>query len=277
VQTKYLNRTLRFIILLITSLTMVYPILWMLTIALQSSDGIFKIPPEWFPSEFHWFNFIEGANKIHFMRAFTNTLIITGSITVAQVISSVLISYGIARIRFPGRNMWFYLFIGSLILPPIVSLIPVFNLFARLNLFDTWWPLILPALFGNPFFIFLGRQFYSSIPFSYDESAKIDGASHFQILMKIIVPMSKPMIVTMAILSFQASWGDYLNPLVYLLDEKLWPLSMAISGFVGATGTTWNLFMATDILYMLPPLILFFAAQKYFLEGLGSLNNSGLK
>ncbi|WP_193726846.1 carbohydrate ABC transporter permease [Paenibacillus guangzhouensis] len=270
-------RSIRFIVLLIAALSMVYPILWMLTIALQNSDGLFKVPPEWYPTEFRWSNFWKGAEQIHFLSALMNTVIISVSVTVGQVLSSVLISYGLTRIKFPGRDLWFYLFICSLILPPIVSLIPVFYIFSKLNLFDTWWPLILPAFFGSPFHVFLGRQFYSSIPFSYDEAAKIDGANHLQILTKIIVPMSKPMIVTMAILSFQTAWGDYLNPTVYILDQKLWTLSLAIGGFVNATGTTWNLFMATNLLYMLPPLILFFVAQKYFMEGLGSMNNAGLK
>jgi len=268
---------IRFIFLLVLSVSMIYPVLWMITIALESSGSMFKVPPEWFPHEFHWSNFIEGAKKVEFVHVFLNSLAISVIVTAGQVVSSLFIGYGISRIPFPGRKLWFYLFIGSMMLPSIVSLIPVFYVFAKVGLFNTWWPILIPAFFGNPFFVFLCRQFYSSIPYSYDEAAKIDGANHLQIMMRVIVPMSIPLVVTMIILSFQGSWNEYLTPLVYLQDQKLWPLSVAVASFSGAYGTTWNHFMAVNLLYMLPLLILFFVAQKYFMQGLGSLNNSGLK
>ncbi|WP_219835605.1 carbohydrate ABC transporter permease [Paenibacillus sp. R14(2021)] len=268
---------IRFLFLLVLSISMIYPVLWMLTIALSGSGGMFEVPPEWIPHEFHFNNFIEGAKKVEFGHVFLNSLIISLIVTIGQVVSSLFVGYGIARIPFPGRKLWFYLFIGSMMLPSIVSLIPVFFVFAKIGLYNTWWPILLPAFFGNPFFIFLCRQFYSAVPYSYDEAAKIDGANHLQIMTKVIVPMSIPLVVTMIILSFQGSWNEYLQPLVYLQDQKLWPLSVAVASFSGAYGTTWNHFMAVNLLYMLPLLILFFAAQKYFMQGLGSLNNSGLK
>ncbi|MCD9024498.1 carbohydrate ABC transporter permease [Cohnella silvisoli] len=268
---------LRLAALLVLSVAMIYPILWMITIALSSNSGMFKVPPEWFPREFHFRNFIDGADTIHFLRVFSNSLIITGLITLGQTVSSLLIGYGISRIQFPGRRMWFFAFLGSMMLPQIVSLIPVFYIFAKLGLYNTWWPLILTAYFGNPFFIFLSRQFLSSIPFAFDEAAKIEGASHLQILTRIIVPISMPLVATMVILAFQASWNEYLLPLIYLRDADLWPLSMAIAAFSSQYGNTWNLFMAANLLYMLPVLLLFFFSQKYFMQGLGSLNSAGIK
>ncbi|MBO7744378.1 carbohydrate ABC transporter permease [Paenibacillus sp. MWE-103] len=275
--TRRVGQIIRFAFLLILSVSMIYPVLWMITIALEGSGGMFKVPPEWFPHEFHFNNFVNGAKEIDFGRVFLNSLAISVTVTIGQVISSLFIGYGIARIPFPGRKLWFYFFIGSMMLPSIVSLIPVFYVFAKIGLFNTWWPILIPAFFGNPFFIFLCRQFYSAIPYSYDEAAKIDGANHFQIMTRVIVPASIPLVVTMIILSFQGSWNEYLQPLVYLQDQKKWPLSVAVASFSGSYGTTWNHFMAVNLLYMLPLLILFFAAQKYFMQGLGSLNNSGLK
>ncbi len=270
-------KAFRFILLAVLSIAMVYPILWMITIALSSDGGMFKVPPEWFPREFHFENFINGMKTINFGRVFANSLILTGVITFGQVISSLIIGYGIARIKFPGRQTWFLLFLGSMMLPQIVSLIPVFYIFSKLGLYDTWWPLIITAYFGNPFFIFLARQFLTAIPYSYDEAAKMDGATHYQIMTRIIIPMCKPLVATMIILAFQISWNDYLTPLIYLRDANLWPLSVAIASFSSQYGNTWNQFMATNLLYMLPVLLLFFFAQKYFMQGLGSLNSSGLK
>lgn len=277
VKRQVMPKLFRLLLLLVLSVSMIYPILWMVTIALSGDGGMFKIPPQWLPREFHFANFIAGAKAISFSRVFVNSLIITGLTMAGQVTSSLLIGYGISRIRFPGRNLWFVLFLGSMMLPQIVSLIPVFTVFAKLGLYNTWWPLIITAYFGNPFFIFLIRQFMTTIPVAVDEAAKIDGATHLQILLRILMPMCKPLVVTMVILGFQASWNDYLTPLIYLHDAKLWPLSIAIASFSSQYGNTWNQFMAANLLYMLPMLLLFFFAQNYFMQGLGSLNNSKSK
>ncbi len=267
----------RFIVLCIGAVGMSFPLLWMITVALKSNSEVFAIPPTWIPHQFVWSNFITGTIQINFWRVFLNSVIIASLHTLGAVVSSVLVGYGISRIRFPGRKLWFYLFIGSMMLPGMVGMIPVFHLFASLGWYNTWYPLIVPAFFGNPFFTFLARQYFSTISLSYDEAAKIDGASHLQILTRIIAPMSKPMIVTMIIFAFQSSWNDYLQPLIYLMNPKLWTLSVAMASYIGTYGTPWNLFMAADLIYMLPMVIVFFVAQKYFMQGLGTLNASGLK
>jgi multiple sugar transport system permease protein len=137
--------------------------------------------------------------------------------------------------------------------------------------------LIVPAWFGNPFFIFLARQYYFSVPRSLDEAAKLDGAGHFTILTRIMIPMTQPVWITMAIFAFQGAWNDYLQPLVYLYSQPKWTLSLGMASFSGIYNTPWNEYMATDLIYMLPPLIIFFVAQKYFMQGLGSLGSASLR
>ena len=268
---------MRFAILSIGGVTMVFPLLWMLTCALKSNTSILSIPPEWIPREFVWSNFVIGLEHINFWQRFVNTTVIAVLSTVGQVLSSVMVGYALARLSFPGRKIWFYLIIGSMMLPPLVGLIPLFRLYTALGWYNTWYPLIIPNFFGSPFYIFLVRQFLMTIPSSFDEAAKIVGANHMQVLYKVLIPMIKPAITVIVIMQLQASWNDYLNPLVYIYDDDKWTLSLAVAQYIGEYAVEWNKFMAADIVYMLPMIILFFAAQRYFMKGLGSLNFSGLK
>lgn len=266
---------------LLLSLFMLFPLFWMITIALKSDSAIHQLPPQLIPREFHFENFINGPKEINFLRLFLNTSIIAVLSTVGSVVSSMFVGYGLSRINFPGRRVWFYLFVGSIFVPPLIGLIPLVHFFLNVGLYDTWLPLILPAWLANPVYIFLFRQYSMSIPTSLDEAAKMDGANHFTIFTQIIVPLSRPIWITMAILAFQASWNDYLTPLVYLISDEKFTLSLGMASFAGAFAgvatTHYNLFMATNLLYMLPPLILFFFAQRYFMQGLGSLGSVGQK
>ncbi|MDQ0901177.1 MULTISPECIES: carbohydrate ABC transporter permease [unclassified Paenibacillus] len=267
----------RFIILLVGSISMLYPLFWMIIIALKGNDDVFSLPPDWYPKEFNWENFVIGTEQIHFWRAFSNSMIIAVLCTIGQIISSVLVGYGLGRLRFPGRKMWFSLFVGSLMLPGFIGLIPLFHLYTSLGWYNTWLPIIVPAFFGNASFTFLFIQFSSTIPKSFDEAAKIDGANDLRILWNVIVPMSMPIIITMMIFSFQGSWNQYLEPVIYLVDQSKWPLAVSMASYASTWTTQWNYFMAADLLYMLPMLIIFFIGQKYFMQGLGSVNSAGLK
>ena len=267
-----------YVVTLLISSTMILPVLWMITIALKGKTAVFKIPPEIIPSEFHWENFIQGPLTIRVPQLFLNSTIITTLSVLGGVTTSMMAGYALARIRFPGRKLWFYCFIGSMLLPPVIGIIPLFKLYLDINWYDTWLPLIVPAfLGGNPLFIFLARQYFQAIPYSFDEAAKVDGASHLQIFLHIMIPLTRPAWITMAILAFQMSWNDYLNPLIYLYSQDKWPLSVGMGAFVGnfagVASTSWNYYMATNLLYMLPPLLIFFLAQRYFIQGLGSLGS----
>ncbi|WP_432939767.1 carbohydrate ABC transporter permease [Kribbella sp. CA-253562] len=266
---------------LFVSSVMVVPLLWMITIGLKSRTAVFEVPPRLLPREFNWSNFIEGPQAINFGRLLLNSSVITALSVLGGVLTAMMAGYALARLRFPGRKVWFYLFVGSMLLPGVVGLIPLFQLYKSIGWYDTWLPLIVPAFFGgNPLFIFLARQYFLAIPYSIDEAAKIDGAGHFRIFTQVMLPLTRPAWITMAILAFQASWNDFLNPLVYLYSADKWPLSVGMASFISPfAGQTpdWSYYMATNLLYMLPPLILFFAAQRYFIQGLGSLGSTTQK
>ncbi|MFC8731067.1 carbohydrate ABC transporter permease [Luteimicrobium sp. NPDC057192] len=254
------------------ALSMLLPLVWMVSIALKSNGDINQIPPTFFPKEFQLSNFVNGPAEIHFYRLLVNTLIVTVFSVFGAVASSMIVGYGISRIDFPGRNFWFALIAGSLFVPGIVGLIPLQHLYINVGLIDTWVPLILPAFFGSPVFIFLARQYYQSIPRYLDESALIDGAGHWTIFTRIMLPITKPVWITVAIMSSQLAWNDYLNPLVYLQSQSKFTLPLGMASFLSDTaGSEYNYYMATNVLFMLPPLLLFFLAQRYFMEGIGSL------
>lgn len=264
-----------FCVALALSLLMMLPFFWMITTALKSNAEIYHVPPALIPHQFRVQNFPKGIAAVNFGRLFVNSAIIAVLSTAGAVASSMIVGYGLSRIRFPGRRLWFYAFVGSMLLPSIVGIIPLFKLYLNIGWYNTWLPLIVPMFFGNPFFIFLARQFYMTIPRSLDEAAKIDGAGHWQIFTKVMVPLTKPVWITMAIFAFQAAWNDYLQPLVYIASQSRWTLSLGMASFSGAfagqPAALLNQFMATDILYMLPPLIIFFFFQKYYMQGLGTL------
>jgi ABC-type glycerol-3-phosphate transport system permease component len=266
---------------LFISSVMVVPLLWMITIGLKGRTAVFEVPPKLIPSQWHWENFIKGPQAIHFPQLLLNSTIITLLSVFGGVLTAMMAGYALARLRFPGRKVWFYLFVGSMLLPGVVGLIPLFQLYKSIGWYDTWLPLIVPAFFGgNPLFIFLARQYFLAIPYSIDEAAKIDGAGHFRIFTQVMLPLTRPAWITMSILAFQASWNDFLNPLVYLYSADKWPLSVGMASFISAfAGQTpdWSYYMATNLLYMLPPLIIFFAAQRYFIQGLGSLGSTTQK
>ncbi|MER6399550.1 carbohydrate ABC transporter permease [Kitasatospora sp. NPDC001603] len=257
---------------------MLLPILWMVTVALKGHAAVFQVPPKLLPDQYHLENFVNGPAAIGFPHLLLNSVIITGLSVIGGVLTSLMTGYALARIRFRGNRLWFYLFVGSMLLPPVVGIIPLFQLFKDIGWYDTWLPLIVPAwLGGNPLFIFLARQYFLAIPYSIDEAAKVDGAGHLRIFFQVMLPMTRPAWITMAILAFQMSWNDYLNPLIYLYSPEKWTLSVGMASFISPfAGQTpdWNLYMATNLLYMVPPLAVFFLAQRYFIEGLSALGIS---
>ncbi len=262
----------------VLAVSMLLPLVWMVSIALKSNANVNQLPPQFFPSQFQWSNFVRGPRLVDFYRLLLNTVVITVLSTVGSVVSSMLVGYGLSRIRFRGRKVWFYLFTAGVFMPPMVGLIPLQHLWIDLGLIDTWVPLIAPAFLASPIFVFLARQYFLSIPFSFDEAAKLDGAGHLRIFWSVMVPLTRPVWITMAILSFQLSWNDYLNPLVYLQSASKFTLSLGMASFVsdtaGGASSQYNLFMATNLLYMVPPLLLFFFAQRYFMQGIGAVGLS---
>lgn len=215
-----------------------------------------------------WENYKEAMTSMPFERYLLNTLIITFVCLVGQVGSASIVAYGFARLRFPGRDFWFIVLLATIMLPPQVTLIPIFKIFTTIGWYDTFLPLTVPAFFGGGvFFIFLLRQYYMTIPFEMDEAAKIDGAGTFGVFWKILLPQAKPALATVGIFSFMAHWNDFLGPLIYLSDPDKRTLALALWAFQGEHATDWHLLMAAATVIMAPLLLLFFCAQKYFIQG----------
>jgi multiple sugar transport system permease protein len=220
------------------------------------------------PTSWHWENFGEVFHKAPMLQYLVNSLLYAGLATVFMLISSVPVAYALSRMKWRGRNAVFYLVIIAMMVPPQVMAVPMYVLWAKVDLTGTLWPLIIPNLFGDAFSIFLLRQFLITIPQSYSDAARVDGASEVGTLFRVILPMAKPGIAAAALFSFLNTWNDYFGPLLYAGENQAnWTLSLGLASFQGLHQVQWNLTMAATLLVMLPVVILFFLAQKQIIEG----------
>ncbi len=243
------------------------PFFWLVSTSLKDPANIFLDPPQWIPNPIRPENYQKALSVMPFGHYLFNTCKITFACLILQVASCSIVAFGFARMRFPGRNTLFIVLLSTLMLPAQVTMIPQFKMWAGLGLYDTFWPLILPSGFGSAFFIFLLRQYFMTIPIEMDEAARIDGAGTFQIWWKVILPQAKPALATIAIFSFMAHWNDFMGPLIYLSDPGKRTLALALWAFQGQYSTDWHLLMAASTVVMLPLLLLFVVAQKYFIQG----------
>jgi len=260
------RRTILYIILIGGALVTLLPLLWMVLEALKPNDEIYQT--NWIPTHFAWGNFWAGLTVLPFGTFFLNSIIITFANVILQTASSTLIAYGFARFRFRGRGILFSILIGTLMIPYYVTLIPMYVEFDKLGWVNSFLPLIVPGAFGNAFYIFLMRQFFSAIPREMDEAAKVDGCGPFAILWRILLPQSKPALVTIGIFTFLATWNDFLNPLIYLNSMNNYTVAVGLQYFVGQYSSQWNLMMAVSLIALLPCILLFFFAQRYFIQGI---------
>jgi multiple sugar transport system permease protein len=260
------------------SLFMIYPLLWLIASSFKPREEIFTRATSLIPENPTLSNYIEGWSGfggVTFTTFFLNSFIIAGVGTVAAVISSALVAYGFARIRFWGKNFWFICMLLTLMLPTQVQIIPQYIVFNRLDWINTFWPLLVPRFFGQAFFIFLMIQFIRGIPKELDEAAEIDGASKFGIFWRIILPLLTPALITSAIFSFYWTWDDFFGPLLYLSQPQLYTVSLALKNFADASGATnWGAIFAMSVLSLVPVFALFIIFQRYIVEG---ISTSGLK
>jgi ABC-type glycerol-3-phosphate transport system permease component len=247
----------------------VLPFIWMISTSLKDSTAVFTFPPQWIPQPTKWSNYPESWTLLPFTRFLMNTCLITFSCIIGQVISAALVAYGFARIPFKGNRTLFIILISTMMLPGQVTMIPSFLIFKALHWIDTFKPLIVPAFFGGgAFFIFLLRQFFLTIPRDLDEAATIDGCNKFDIFWRIMVPLSKPAVATVVVFSFIGHWNDFMGPLIYLNSEHNFTLAVGLNLFQGYHTTAYNLLMAASLIVLAPVLIIFFLAQRYFIEGI---------
>lgn len=244
------------------------PIIWMLSTALKTLPETQAFPPKWIPS-FHWDNFIQIFIKEPFGQYMWNSVWYTVVTVVSTTFFSAFAAFGFARLRARGKTVLFGVVLSTMMLPPQVTMIPQYLLFNRIGWVDTYLPLIVPTIGGSAFTIFLLRQFYMGIPRELDEAVKIDGGGYFTLFFRILLPLSVPGMATAAIMEFMYRWNDLIGPLIYLSTPSKYPLSLGLANFTAAFAQTpWNLLMAASFVAVLPPLILFFFAQKYFIRGI---------
>jgi ABC-type glycerol-3-phosphate transport system permease component len=259
-------------ILIAVSAIFLLPLIWMISTSLKTNAEAYTWPPVLIPSTLRFENYAEAWNYegTQFTRWTLNTLFITITVMVGVLVSSTLCAYGFARIRFPGRNFWFIFTISTIMLPPQVTLIPLYIAFFRIGWLDTFNPLIIPAWFGGGALnIFLLRQFFMGIPAELEDAAYIDGASRLQILFRIFVPLSVPALLTVTIFTFQGVWNDFYGPLIYLRSMDKFTLALGINQFNGLYGQTqMQYMMAVAFLMTIPMIVVFFVAQRYFIQGI---------
>jgi multiple sugar transport system permease protein len=253
-----------YVILFVFALCYVIPFLWLL----------FAHPVVWIPAEWQWINFQKVFTSFPFLLYLKNTLIIVVANIVGSVVSNTFVAYGFSRLEWKNRDRVFLIVMVTMILPFQVVMIPLFILFQNLHWIGTFLPLTVTAFFGNPFFIFLFRQFFLGIPKELSEAAKMDGASEFLIYSRVILPLSTPVIATVVIFAFIRTWNDFIGPLIFLSDDKLYTLALGAQQIMTAYDPRWELLMALGVTMTLPILVLFFLLQKYFIQGIAM---SGIK
>ena len=254
-------------LLILFAFLFMLPLFWMISTSFKSSGEIFSIPPQWIPETFEWGNYVEAVNSFPFVRYAANSIFITALSIFGGVFSSAYVAYGFAKLRWPGKNMWFTVMLATMMVPSQITMIPLFIFYSRLGWINTYYPFILPSFLGSPFFIFLFRQFYLSLPNELNEAARIDGASEFQIWRKIYLPLSKPAMATTAIFLFMFTWNDFMGPLIYLHDPDMFTLQLGLRNFQQQYGTRWHVMMAASLLVAIPSIALFLSFQKYFVRG----------
>lgn len=272
---QYSKEAMRYVVLIGLSLLYAFPFIWMVGTSITPADEVLSRARPIFPAHPDFANYKEALTVLPFATFLRNTLMVAFGATLGQTLSAASVAYAFARIRFPFRDGLFVLVLSTMMLPAQVTMIPNFVLFTLPKWIDSLKPLIVPAFFGGgAFFIFLLRQFFMTIPTELDEAAKIDGASSFQVFRTVIMPLSKPALTTVALFAFINHWNDFLGPLIYTQSMEKKTLAVGLQAFKSLHGTEYHLLMAASVAVLVPILLIFFAAQKYFVEGIVT---SGMK
>ena len=270
------GRLLLYAVLIGCSLWFIAPLFWMFMSSFMPLDQVGVFPVQWIPRVWMPENYLLAMDHWDFGTTFRNTVFVTLVSLVGHVVSSTIVAYGFARFRFPFRDALFLILLSTLMLPFAVLLIPMYVAYSEIGWVNTFYPLLVPDFFGRAFFIFICRQFFLGIPQDLIDAAKIDGASELRIFTRVMIPLARPAIVVICILSFQGTWNDFLGPLIYLQDESLHTLAIGLYKFqaLPGQGGIYNQQMAASTMMIVPVLIVFFLFQRQFIQG---ANISGLK
>ena len=254
-------------LLIVAALVFLAPFVFIVLTAFMTNEQ--ALSPDLWPHPFRFQNFADVFNEAPLWRYALNSLTYGGLATLFLLASSIPVAYALAKLRWRGREAAFLVVLVAMLLPPQVTVIPVYVMWAKLHLVGSLWPLILPNLLGDAFSIFLLRQFFRSVPDELADAARVDGASHWQIMTRVIVPLAKPAIAAVALFNFLYAWNDFFAPLLYVgEDSHSWTIAIGLSEFKALHHVYWNLTMAASLLFMIPVIILFFLAQKVFIEGI---------
>jgi multiple sugar transport system permease protein len=269
-----LYRLLGYLTLIAVSAAILVPFMWMVISSLKRTNDVFTVPIQWIPNPVEWSNYVDIFAKANMLTWIQNTLILSVAVTFLQVFTGSLAAYGFSKGRFRGRDVLFLAYIGTIAVPWQAYMIPQFILFSKLHLSNTLWSIIALQAFGA-FGVFLMKTFYDTIPNELTEAARIDGLSEFGIFRKIMVPLSIPAIASLSLLTFVTTWNDYLGPLLYLRDPKIWTIQLGLQSFVGEYNTEFALIMAGAVISVLPVAIIFALGQRYFIEGIATTGVKG--
>ena len=267
---RLLISAFNYTVLSVVALLFLIPFFWLIVTSLKPLNQVFTDPVRWLPDPVVWENYTTALTSpaFPFVSLLTNTLFYAGVSTIGVTLSSAIVAYGFARLRFWGKDTLFVITLATMMLPGIVTLIPTYVLFRQFGWVGGYAPLIVPHFFGGAFNIFLLRQFLLTIPWDFTDAALVDGAGEFTILWRIMLPLVKPALLVVAVLHFMFAWNDFLGPLIYLDESKEYPLVLGLYAFQTRFGIQWHLLMAATLSTTFPLILLFFAAQRYFIEGI---------
>jgi multiple sugar transport system permease protein len=274
-----LHALLVYVLLAVLTAFILLPLGWMITAALKPDTApIFTNPPEWFPTQhWRWQTFVEALTRTDdpYIQYSFNSLVLVGTNVLFAVVANSIIAYPFARLRFRGRDLLFGVLLATMFLPAPVLLIPQYLIFNEIGWYGTYLPLTVPALAGNAFFIFLLRQYMRTIPRDLDEAARIDGANHWQIYRHVILPLTAPALVVVAVFTALAVWNDFFGPLIYIDEQSEYTVALALANQISKVGTEWNILMASNLIAIVPVLIVYFLAQRHLIGGIASVGIRG--
>jgi ABC-type glycerol-3-phosphate transport system permease component len=269
-RTKLFNRILGLLIVGGGGLVMMLPFVWLISSSFKAANKIYVFPPQFIPDPFRWQNYVEVFTAVPVFTYALNTLTVTFFSTIGTVLSVILAGYAFARLKFKGRDTVFSLLLATLMLPYVVTMIPIYVMFSKVGWVNTLLPLIVPSFFGDAFFIFLLRQFFRTIPVELEDAARIDGASRMRILFQIMVPLARPAIIVVTIQSVLDNWNAFMQPLIFLTKRSVWTMALGLNSLQRfETGRDWTHYMMVlGVFMVVPVLILYFIAQREFIQGI---------
>ncbi|TDO51404.1 multiple sugar transport system permease protein [Kribbella sp. VKM Ac-2527] len=267
------RRAFAYLLLVVLSVAVLVPFAWMVSSSLKLDAEVFSVPIRWIPAEFHWDNFTRIWERIPLVTYLRNSVFLSLVITALQVLTGSFAAYGFAKVRFPGRDALFLAYLATIAVPWQAYMVPQYIIMQKAGLVNTHLSLILLQAFGA-FGVFLMRQYYLTIPDELSEAARLDGLSEYGIWARIILPLSKPALASLALLTFVNTWNDYMGPFIYLTDNKLWTIQLGLRSFVGLYDAEYAMIMTGSVLSVLPILVIFLLGQKYFVQGIAT---SGMK